>query len=122
MFDRSYTPNDWYWTVNGNSTRFWSSASGAYVTTLPPSVTPTPVPSEKDLTDLLNQYGLTGPSPADLGPLDQAALNAALAAPGSVVRALGLVIFAEINKLRVKDGDPVYTMAQFVTALKAQMR
>lgn len=53
---------------------------------------------------------------------DQAALNAALTAQGSIVRALGLVMFAEINKLRVKNGDPAYTLAQFVAALQAQMR
>jgi hypothetical protein len=58
----------------------------------------------------------------DLSALDMAALNAALTEPGSVVRALGLVMFAEVNKLRVKNGDPAYTMPQFVTALKAQMR
>lgn len=54
--------------------------------------------------------------------IDTASLNAALTASGSVVRALGLVMFAEINKLRIKNGDPAYTMAQFLAALKAQMR
>ena len=54
--------------------------------------------------------------------IDQAALNAALVEPGSVVRALGLVMFAEINKLRIKTGDAAYTMPQFVAALKAKMR
>lgn len=54
--------------------------------------------------------------------LDQAALNAALMEQGSVVRALGLVMFAEINKLRVAGGSAAYTMPQFLAALKAQMR
>lgn len=62
------------------------------------------------------------PPPPDHAAIDQSALNAALAEPGSVVRALGLVMFGEINKLRVKNGDPAYTMPQFVAALKAQMR
>jgi hypothetical protein len=62
------------------------------------------------------------PPPPNLSAIDTATLNAALVEPGSVVRALGLVMFAEVNKLRVKTGDPVYTMAQFTTALKAQMR
>lgn len=61
-------------------------------------------------------------TPKTIAELDQDALNQALAAPGSVVRALGLVMFAEINKLRVKSGDPAYTLAQFKTALLAQMR
>lgn len=58
----------------------------------------------------------------DYATIDQTALNAALVEPGSVVRALGLVTFAEINKLRVKNGDTAYTMAQFKAALLAQMR
>lgn len=58
----------------------------------------------------------------DAASADAGTLNAALAAPGSVVRALGLVMFAEINKLRVKNGDAPYTMAQFKSALLAQMR
>lgn len=67
--------------------------------------------------------GVTAPYVApDPVAMDQAALNAALVEPGSVVRALGLVMFAEINKLRVKNGDPAYTLAQFKTALQAQMR
>lgn len=49
-------------------------------------------------------------------------LNAALAEQGSLSRALAMVMFAEINKLRVKDGDPAYTLAQFKAALQAQMR
>lgn len=53
---------------------------------------------------------------------DMDQLNAALAEQGSIVRALAMVMFAEVNKLRVKDGDPAYTLAQFKTALQAQMR
>jgi hypothetical protein len=58
----------------------------------------------------------------DQSAADLATLNAVLAEPGSVVRALGLVMFAEINKLRVAGGAAAYTMPQFVAALKAQMR
>jgi hypothetical protein len=60
-----------------------------------------------------------GPDPA---AFDQDNLNAALVESGSVVRALGLVMFAEINKLRVANGDAAYTLNQFKNALKAQMR
>lgn len=73
---------------------------------------PTP-PTQADVDAILSP-------PVDT--IDTATLNAALAQPGSVVRALALVMFAEINKLRVKNGDPAYTMPQFLTALKAQMR
>ena len=54
--------------------------------------------------------------------IDQDTLNVALIAPGSVVHALGLVMFAEINKLRVKNGDAAYTLAKFKKALLAQVR
>jgi hypothetical protein len=56
------------------------------------------------------------------GVADQAAINDALSSPGMVVRALGLVMFSEINKLRVKNGDAAYTLNQFKAALLAQMR
>lgn len=63
---------------------------------------------------------------ADLPPnyaaIDQDALNAALAEPGSVVRALALLTFQEINTLRTRAGLTAYTMTQFTTALKAKMR
>lgn len=55
---------------------------------------------------------------------DQVALNAALSAEGSVVRALALVLLQEINTIRGKLSPtlPAYTQAQLVAALKAKMR
>ncbi len=58
----------------------------------------------------------------DTNLLDQETLNQALIAPGSYTRALGLVMFDEVNKLRVKGGDAAYTLNQFKAALKAKMR
>lgn len=58
----------------------------------------------------------------DPSSFDTDSLNQALTEPGSVVRALGLVTFQEINKLRVRAGLTAYTMDQFITALKANMR
>jgi len=91
------------------------------------------------------------PPPVDLGAEDQARLNAALTAEGSVVRALGLVLFEAINAqnlvtldavnelrdfaglplysvndfrqaLAAKAGQDFYTMQEFLDALQAQMR
>lgn len=62
------------------------------------------------------------PPVTDFTALDLATLNDALAAPGSVVRALALLTFQEINALRVRAGLTAYTMTQFTTALKAKMR
>jgi len=58
----------------------------------------------------------------NLNAIDLAEINDALAQPGSIVRALGLVTFQEINKLRVKAALPQYTMDQFIAALKANIR
>ncbi len=60
----------------------------------------------------------------DLSQVDQDTLNAALAAEGSVVRALALVMLQEINTIRTKLPTPLstYTQAQLVAALKAKMR
>ena len=49
-------------------------------------------------------------------------LNAALTQEGSVVRALTLVMFEEINKLRKLSGQLEYNLTQFKTALKNKMR
>jgi len=65
---------------------------------------------------------IIAPDSAALAAGDLKAMNAALLEPGSLVRALGLVMFAEINKLRVKTGDAPYTLNQFKAALQAQMR
>lgn len=54
--------------------------------------------------------------------IDTGQLNAVLAGEGSIVRALGLVMFEEINKLRVRSGQVAYTMDQFKTALISKMR
>lgn len=62
------------------------------------------------------------PTAAELTIVDQAALNAALSAQGSVVRALALVLLQEINTLRVKTGLAAYTQAQLLTALLAKIR
>lgn len=62
------------------------------------------------------------PYTPDYNTIDTNTLNAALIEPGSVVRALGLVTFQEVNKLRVNAGLVAYTMAQFTAALKANMR
>jgi len=60
--------------------------------------------------------------PIDYDVLDQDRLNDELQKDGSVVRALAELVFEEINKLRVKGGDPAYTKQQFVQAMKAKMR
>lgn len=53
---------------------------------------------------------------------DTKRLNDVLSSQGDVTRALAMVMFGEINKLRIKGGDAAYTLAQFRSAIRAQMR
>lgn len=55
-----YEPKNWFWTVGGDESRAWSSASGAYVAEWP-SDRMTRILNEQELGDVLRQYGLRGP-------------------------------------------------------------
>lgn len=54
-------------------------------------------------------------------PTDADVLRLELAKPGSMIRAVAILMFREVNKLRVKNGDAPYTMAQFTAALAAEL-
>lgn len=55
-----YTPENWHWIVDGK--RIWSSKAAAYVDKLPKDAGVTRIVSEEELTDVLANYGLAGPS------------------------------------------------------------
>lgn len=63
-----YNPHDWFWIVDGDETKYWSSIVGAYVTELPDDAGVTRIDSELNLTDVLKAYELPGPLalPADV--------------------------------------------------------
>jgi hypothetical protein len=56
-----YDPYNWHWIVGGDESRFWSSATGAYVDELPANAGVTNIPAEEELTDVLAVYGLSRP-------------------------------------------------------------
>ena len=58
-----YDAHAWFWIVNGDENRFWSSQQGAYVTSLPDDAGVSYIASELELNDVLAQYGLAGPLP-----------------------------------------------------------
>lgn len=60
MFDKPYSPFDWHWIVDGK--RVWSSKAAAYVDAFPKDAGVTRIVSEDELTDVLANYGLAGPS------------------------------------------------------------
>ena len=57
-----YNPLAWFWIVGDDESRFWSSAAGAYVETLPEGAGYTRIASEAELDDVLAAYGLSGPT------------------------------------------------------------
>jgi len=60
MTSADYDPKDWFWTVAGDTSQAWSSASSSYVGKWPLDRV-TRIASETDLTDVLRPYGLRGP-------------------------------------------------------------
>lgn len=58
----------------------------------------------------------------DEDQVDLDTLNAMLSEDGSIVRALAVIIFKEVNKLRLLTLQAPYTMTQFKAALQNEMR
>lgn len=56
-----YTPQDWYWRVGDDKSRFWSSKAGAYVENVPKGAPVTPIKSEAELAEVLAANGIEGP-------------------------------------------------------------
>lgn len=52
----------WFWIVASDETRFWSSADGSYVETVPAGAGVTRIASESELDEVLAAYGLLGPT------------------------------------------------------------
>lgn len=57
-----YNPSDWHWRIGSDESRYWSSAAGAYVETLPDGAGITHIASEAELDEVLAAYGLLGPT------------------------------------------------------------
>lgn len=61
MSDLAFTPHNWFWIVAADKKRFWSSAAGTYVDTLPEGAGVTRILNEQELCDVLAIHGLPGP-------------------------------------------------------------
>ncbi len=55
-----YTPEDWFWIVGGDESRFYSSAARTYVDTLPEGRQFTRILNEAELWDVLRQAAPEG--------------------------------------------------------------
>lgn len=68
---KPYDPRNWYWIVNGNETRVYSSLSGDYVTTSNPiymawledGTLPTRIASEAELGEVLSPHRVRPAAP-----------------------------------------------------------
>ncbi|MEQ1938628.1 hypothetical protein ABMA46_10260 [Mesorhizobium sp. CN5-321] len=61
MSDTPYDPFAWFWQIGDDDSRYWSSAAGAYIETLPDGAGLTRIASEAELSDVLRPYGLRVP-------------------------------------------------------------
>lgn len=113
-------------------TRYFADINGNYIGAYDGEfvVTPDEMEVSSAPDDARQKWGGEGvgwlPYIPDWNTLDTATLNAILIEPGSVVRAVALMALQEINRLRVRPANspalPAYTTAQFIAALKANMR
>jgi hypothetical protein len=60
----TYNAKDWFWQIGEDASRFWSSASTAYVSQAATDQV-TRIASEDELCDVLRQYGLEVPQPTE---------------------------------------------------------
>lgn len=61
MSDTPYDPFAWFWQIGDDDSRYWSSAAGAYIETLPGGAGLTRIASEAELSDVLRPHGLRVP-------------------------------------------------------------
>lgn len=63
MIASTYTPEDWYWIVDGNDAQLWSSKTGGYVAAedVPEGAGIARIANEVELSDVLRPHRLTLP-------------------------------------------------------------
>lgn len=118
-----YNPTNWYWIIAGNEARFYSSASGDYVTPtdaayvawLAAGGTPSHIASEAELGAVLAPYALR---PTATGVLD--AYQGAQA-DGLTAQVVAKALFYLANQVRALQGQQAISAAQFRTVLKGLM-
>lgn len=119
----SYDPYDWYWIVAGDETKVYSSASGnyvqaadaGYVSWLARGNSPTRIPSEAELGDVLAPYQLR-PTPA-------AALDSYQDAHAKKItlEVVAKILLWLVNEVRTLKGQPAVNAAQFRAFIKGLM-
>lgn len=118
-----YNPRNWYWYVAGDETRAFSSAIGDYVPASDPTFqswqaaggTATRIVSEVELGEVL--------APHAVRPVNATILDAYKdrQAAKLTIEVAAKVLFNHENRIRVLEGAPPASAAQFKNALKALM-
>lgn len=116
----NYTPRNWYWRVAGSDTQVYSSASGDYVPVadaayqawLSAGNTPTNIPNEAELGEVLSRYSLR---PVAAQVLDGYTETQAKKLTLEVV---AKILFYLTNEVRALKGQQPVTAAQFKTFVK----
>lgn len=116
-------PHDWYWIVNADETRAYSSAAGNYVAADNAAYAawradgnlPTRIASEVELGEVLAEYQLR-PTPANVldGYKDRHSRKITL-------EVVAKVLFAYANEIRALKGQQPINAAQFRTYVKDLM-
>lgn len=120
---RDYNPSDWYWFVDGDETRVFSSKAGnfvqpsnaAYAAWLAEGGVPTRIASKAELGEALAPYQIR---PADVDVLDgyQDAHSRRI-----TIEVVAKVLFSLTNEVRALKGQPALTGAQFRAHVKGLM-
>jgi hypothetical protein len=118
-----YTPNNWYWIVAGSTTQVYSSAAVAYVPVanstyvawLAAGNVPTKIAVEQELFDVLSAAGVALPG----GGVTSDTLKSSMF--DDVPQAVKVWAFAIENRVRVLEGQPTRSAAQFKTYVKSLM-
>ena|SRR6185503_1247250 len=119
----AYDPANWYWLVGDKSpaAQVYSSAADAYVPLTDPTYlvwlsaggTPTTITTEQSLSDVLSAAGQPLPPAAITSDAQKNILFDA------IPKVIQVWAFAVDNRVRVLEGQPTRTAAQFKTYVKS---
>ena len=117
---KDYDVNNWYWFVEGDETKVYSSASGDYVPVSDATYTewaadgsvPTRIANEAELGDVLATYSLR---PTPNGILDGYKEHHVR---GITKKGLAKILFWTVNEVRALKGQQPVTAAQYKQFLK----
>lgn len=118
-----YTPQNWYWVVNGSTTQVYSSASGDYVhidnatyaAWAAAGNSATRIASEAELGEVLAPYQLRPAAPNVLDGYQDAHSKKI------TIEVVAKILLWLVNEVRTLKGQPTISAAQFRAFVKGLM-